>query len=113
MGKESVESCCRCMGEFVLVVASMTGLLLCAMYKFYEASQWSFTGVLGVNIDLTLRYPDFDLSAKLNVFHVLTFVLFALDLMDLVRKSMKHISKKNPDPNTEEEPESPIDQPRA
>jgi len=54
------------------------------VYKIYEMKNLSFFVIFGLKVDLSLRFPEFDLSAKLNAFHVLAFLLWLMDIIGLL-----------------------------
>ena len=69
----------------VTLCVVMVGL----MTKLDEIINFSFSAILGFSINLTLRFPDFDLSQGINVLHVLFFLLTMLDMVDLFAKFVK------------------------
>merc|ERR1712194_963220 len=74
-------------------VIPITYMLLTLVYKFTLIMTLSVSILFGLKIDLTLRYPEYALSAKLNWFHVLTFLLWMFDYLNLMKTLWKKIIK--------------------
>lgn len=63
---------------------------------------WSI--FLGVEIDLSIRFPEFPLGLKVNMFHVLTALLFLADVGDQVLGPIqKRLAGNLSDDNSSEE----------
>jgi len=76
----------------------MMSILGGVVYKYYEIKELSFMVILGLKLDLALRFPEFDLAAKLNAFHVLAFILWFMDILNFfstyILKGISMIKKR-------------------
>mmetsp|Transcript_44498 Transcript_44498/g.131832 ORF Transcript_44498/g.131832 Transcript_44498/m.131832 type:complete len:139 (+) Transcript_44498:536-952(+) len=69
----------------ILTLVLLWGL----MARLDEILNFSFSAILGFSINLTMRFPGFDLSQGINVLHVLCFVLTMLGIADFFKTSVK------------------------
>lgn len=79
---------CRCpvlvrLGFLLIPAMPCTMILMTVIYKGFEAASMSWTVIFGININLKMKFPEFNLSKTVNAFHIFAFLMWILDMLKL------------------------------